>query len=100
MTSFVERTGLFDESANRVKYCRAVYPKMSATGSVNIYVGSQMALDEGIVWSGPFAFNPATDYKIDCEVSFRWMGIKIESTTDVDWSLTAYDLDLEDMGWN
>ena len=41
-----------------------------------------------------------TDYKIDCEVSFRWMGFKVESNIDVDWSLTSYELDIEEMGSN
>jgi hypothetical protein len=73
---------------------------MTATGPVNFYIGSQMSLDEGVTWEGPFAFDPNTDYKVDCEVTFRWMGIKVESTTDVDWSMTGYDLDIVDMGWN
>ncbi len=100
MTSYVERTGLFNETANKVKYCRALYPKMTATGPVNFYIGSQMSLDEGVMWEGPFTFDPRTEYKVDCEVTFRWMGIKVESTTDVDWSMTGYDLDIVDMGWN
>jgi hypothetical protein len=100
MNSYVERTGLFNETSSQVKYCRGLYPKMSASGPVNIYVGSQMSLDEAVSWEGPFPFNPATDYKIDCEVSFRWMGVKYESTTDVDWSLTGYELDIEDLGRN
>lgn len=100
MFSRLERTGLFNESASQVKYCRGVYPKMEATGPVNFYVGSQMALDQGVTWEGPFPFNPATDYKFDCEVAYRWMGLKIESDTDVDWSLTSYELDVEDLGRN
>ncbi len=100
MTSLVERTGLFNESASRVKYCGGVYPKMESTGSIDIYVGSQMALDEGVSWEGPFAFNSATDYKVDCEVSGRWLGVRVESTEDVDWSMTGYELDIEDLGQN
>lgn len=100
MLSYVERTGLFNDSAGTVKYCRAVFPKMSSTGPVLIYVGGQMALDEPIAWEGPFVFDPSTDYKIDCEVAFRWMAFKVGSETDVDWNLTSYEMDIIEMGRN
>lgn len=100
MTSFVERTGLFNESSSQVKYCRGVYPKMDSTGPVNFYIGSQMSLNEAITWEGPFSFDPATDYKFDCEVAYRWMGIRVESNSDVDWSLTSYELDVIEIGRN
>ena len=100
MSCILERTGLFNDTSGEIKYCRGVFPKMSATGPVDIYIGSQMSLDDPINWEGPFAFNPITDYKIDCEVAFRWMGFKVESNTDVDWSLTSYELDIEGLGRN
>jgi len=100
MNTLLERTGLFNDSASVVKYCKGVFLKMSASGPVNVYIGSQMALDEAILWEGPFLFDPRTDYKIDCEVTYRWMGFKIESDTDVDWSLTSYELDVVDIGRN
>lgn len=100
MTSYVERTGLFNETSGEVKYCRAVYPRMTSTGPVLILIGSQMSLDGPVTWHGPYTFDPQTDYKIDCQVSFRWMGIRIGSNSDIHWTLTGYDLDMETIGRN
>jgi len=66
MTSSIERTGLTmgaqgQNDQTTVKRIKAIWPKMEVSGSntVNIYVGTQMATEEGISWSTAIPFNPA-----------------------------------------
>lgn len=100
MISRIERTGLVFGSTQKLKYCKAVYPFMEATGAVNIFVGSQMAPEEAIVWEGPFPFDPRTQRKIDCRVTGRLLGFKIETDDDIDWKLNRYDMDIMEAGLN
>ena len=99
-TSTVERTGLDFGDSSVVKFCSSVDIKMKTTGPVNIYVGSQMSTEDPVDWEGPFEFDSTTDYKIDCRVSGRLLAFKVESTTNVSWSLTSYDLKLKPAGRN
>jgi len=99
MTASVERESLFYDTIDTVKFCSGV--KISATGEpFNVYVGSQMSPSEATTWEGPFEFNPNTDYKIDCRVTGRLLGIKFESTTDVEWKINSYDMTLDSAGMN
>jgi len=98
MTASLERTGLGGENIQQVKYCRGVGIDMRGTGSMNVYVGRQMAASEAVTWEGPFAFDPTTDHKIDCRVSGRLLGVKFESTTDVSWKLQGYNMDVVPAG--
>lgn len=99
-TSRIERTGLAFGDMSMVKQCTGVRIKMEASGSVDIYVGSQFSTDEAVTWEGPFAFNPATDYKIDCRVSGRLLAFAVESTADMSWKLVEYDMQIAPAGRN
>jgi hypothetical protein len=105
MTSFVERTGLTMTSANQpdqttVKRIKAVWPKMTITNSdtVNFYVGTQMSTEDGISWKGPFPFNPDSQSKVSCRAAGKLYGVKIESTSDMDWRLDGLEFELDDAG--
>jgi hypothetical protein len=105
MTSFVERTGLtitgkdhrgeFKLDPSSVKFCRRVYPKINATGAVNVYVGAQQTLQGPVTWQGPFSFDPETQEHIDCRVQGVALAIRYESDSDIEWSSTGFALDLE-----
>ncbi len=99
MTANVVRESLFYDSIDTVKFCKGV--RISAQGDpFNVYVGRQMSPSETTTWEGPFEFDPSTDYKIDCRVSGRLLGVKFESTTDVAWKITSYDMDIIPSGRN
>ena len=100
MLSRIERTGLFADSIDAVKMCRGLRLNMEGSGPVDIYVGSQFSADDPIQWNGPFSYNPMTDYKIDCRVSGRLLGVKIESESDISWKLNSYSWDLAPAGKN
>ena len=99
MTSNVIRESLFFDSIDTVKFCRGVRLNMDG-GPVNVYVGRQMSPNESTTWEGPFSFDPSTDYKINCRVTGRLLGIKVESTADVAWRLNSYDMDVVPAGRN
>ena len=89
MTAYIERTGYDLGDPSTVKFVSAVYPQIEVPGdnSVNIYIGHQMSSEEGVTWEGPTAFNPNSQSKVSCRVSGKYFGVKVESTTDVDWRL-------------
>jgi len=107
---YVERTGLpiagQDKDGTPIldldswKLFRAIWPKVKITpgASITIRVGSQTVVGGPVTWAGPFLFNPATDNKINCLVSGRFLCMRFETEADVAWELTGYDVDVEITG--
>lgn len=77
-----------------------VWPVITADSgaSINIYVASQKVVGGAVAWSGPFAYNPETDFKIDCQVSGRFLGLRFQTTTAVRWKLFGYAVRVEKGG--
>ena len=103
MTSFIERTGLSMDAQGQpnhamVKQVTSVWPKMSGTDSVNVYVGAQMSTEESITWEGPYTFDPDTQSKVPVRVTGKYIGVKFESTGDQTWRLDGYSLDVQNAG--
>ena len=105
--STLERTGLtvagVDRQGNpkvdpsKVKFIRAVYPKLTAPTSVTlqISVGAQDSPNSPIIWEGPYDFNSGTDTKVDFMVSGKYIAIKFEDSGSLPWELSGYVLDLD-----
>jgi hypothetical protein len=103
MTSFIERTGLSMDAQGQpnhsmVKQVTSVWPKMSGTDTVNVYVGAQMSTGESITWEGPYTFDPDTQSKVPVRVTGKYIGVKFESTGDQTWRLDGYSLDVQNAG--
>ena len=105
MESYIERTGLsLDESGkpnqNMVKRISAIYPNMaiSSTNDINVYIGTQMSTEGGITWSAPVTFNPNTQSKVSVRGTGKYYAVKFESTTDMDWELDGYAIDVKNIG--
>ena len=100
MTAYVERTGIDLNDPQSVKFVSAVYPQIEVSGdnTVNVYIGRQMSTEEGVTWEGPVAFNPNNQSKVSCRVSGKYFGIKVESTTDVDWKLHGVSFEVQQRG--
>jgi len=112
--AFVERTGLAvigqDRLGNpkvdvsRRKLVTEVWPRLRVQNgtTVNVYVGSQALVDGPVTWSDAFAFNPATDEKVDVDppVEGRFNAVKYETpnTSAITWKLDGYDLEVHDLG--
>jgi hypothetical protein len=100
MTSYIERSGYDLGDPQAVKFVSAVYPQIEISGdnTVNVYIGRQMSTEEGITWEGATAFNPNSQSKVSCRVSGKYFGIKVESTTDVDWRLHGLAFEVQKKG--
>ena len=103
MTSFIERTGLSMDAEGQpnhamVKQVTSVWPKMSGSSSVNVYVGAQMSTEDSVTWEGPYTFDPDTQSKVPVRVTGKYIGVKFESTGDQTWRLDGYSLDVQNAG--
>jgi hypothetical protein len=108
MTSYVERLGLTlvgqDRQGRpkldmaRIKHVRALWPRVEispAGGKINVYAGSQNYPDGPVTYEGPKQFDPAVDQYVNfLNVSGPLIAVRFESTTNVNWKLHGYTLDL------
>ena len=83
-----------------MKMVTGVYPRIEGTpgGVVNVYVGSAPDVYTDPTYQGPFPFTIGTTKKINCLVSGRLPAVKFESTTDVDWRLHGYEVEVKQIG--
>lgn len=100
MTSYVERSGYDLGDSQSVKFVSAVYPQIEVSGdnTVNVYIGRQMSTEDAITWEGPVEFNPNSQSKVSCRVSGKYFGVKVESTTDIDWRLHGVSFEVKQSG--
>lgn len=101
--SRLERTGLSFGKPDRVKLLRALRPRIdgTATRTVSVYVSGTMDYDAAASWVGPYTFTIGNSLKIDCLVSGRYFGVKIEATsggaTENPWRLRSIDFDVDEV---
>ena len=105
MTSYVERTGLSLNAQGQpdfvgVKRISAIYPKMSINGSnsMTVYLGTSMSTEGGYDWKSAVLFNPDTQSKVSVRGTGKFYAVKFESSTDMDWELDGYALDVDNVG--
>ena len=105
MTSYVERTGLSLNAQGQpdftgVKRISAIYPKMSANGSnsMTVYLGTAMSTEGGYDWKDAVLFNPDTQSKVSVRGTGKFYAVKFESSTDMDWELDGYALEIDNAG--
>ena len=105
MTSYVERTGLSLNAQGQpdftgVKRISAIYPKMSVNGSnsMTVYLGTSMSTEGGYDWKDAVLFNPDTQSKVSVRGTGKFYAVKFESSTDMDWELDGYALDIDNAG--
>ena len=105
MTSYVERTGLALNAQGQpdftgVKRISAIYPKMSINGSdsISVHLGTAMSTEGGYDWKDPVLFDPDTQSKVSVRGTGKFYAVKFESTTDMDWELDGYALEVDNAG--
>ena len=75
-----------------------IIPRVSGTGALDFYVGSEMKPHEGTVWKGPYSFTPGTHSEIPVRATGNYIGIRAESTDDKTWSLDNVEIHWKPMG--
>jgi hypothetical protein len=105
MTSYIERSGLTMNEQGQadhanVKRISAIWPKMSISSDnyINVYLGTSMSTEEGITWNAPVTFNPNTQSKVSVRGTGKLYAVRFESTTDMDWELDGYSIDVRNIG--
>ncbi len=105
MVSYIERTGLTMNGQGQpdhttVKRISSIWPKMSISGSdsINVYLGTQMSTEGGISWNAPVTFNPNTQSKVSVRGTGKLYAVRFESTTDMNWELDGYSIEVDNVG--
>ena len=105
MSSRIERTGLALIGPEKIdlysrKHIRAIYPHIEGqNGSVvKCYAGWQDSIDATVTWSTAKEYTIGSSYKVDFNIDGRLIAVAFESTTDLDWRLTGYEIDMEVSG--
>jgi len=105
MSSYIERTGLSLDEQGRpdqtsVKHISSIWPKMStsSTNTVNVYLGTQMSTQDGVTWGDPVVFDPDTQSKVSVRGTGKLYAVKFESTTDMEWELDGYTIEVKSAG--
>ena len=105
MVSYVERTGLSMDEQGRpdqtsVKHITSIWPKMStsSTNKVFVYLGTQMSTQDGVTWGDPVEFVPNSMSKVSVRGTGKLYAVKFESTTDMEWELDGYTVEVKNAG--
>jgi hypothetical protein len=90
------RDGKPKGSIHTRKLWTRLWPKLSG-GSVNISVGVKQTAEESepIAWDPAQLFNPSIDKFIDFELNGRLLALRFESATQQPWTLSGYDLEVQ-----
>lgn len=99
-TAFFEREGMDLGNPSTRKMVKSIRPRfLSKSGTViNIYVGHQESLNEGVMWEGPYQFTSGQMDRVTMRVSGRFIGVKFETTGTQGWELQSYDIEYEELG--
>ena len=102
MISTVERKNINLSDDESIKIVKRIYPKMTklsgTSNIVNFYIGTQMMRNEPIIWSPAMPFDIVTGYKLDFFATGRYISIRIESTTDIEWTIENFELEITSGG--
>ena len=92
------RSDLYGGDDLNIKNINSITPHMRGNGVCDVFVGSSMLQDSPVRWQGPYRFNIGKDYKIDCRVSGRYIGVRFEFETQGSWEFNGYTIESANMG--
>lgn len=96
-TSYLEKSDLYFDDDLKMKTITSVTPHLSGQGIAKIWVGTSQLQDSPVVWNGPYLFNIGIDHHISCRHFGRYIGIRLEFTSDKAWALNGYTLEFTPM---
>lgn len=92
-TSSLTKSDLYFDDDRKIKVISSVTPHITGTGSGRVYVGASMLQDSPVEWFGPYTFNLGQDYKVDCRLIGRYVGVRFELDSSGPWTLNGYTLE-------
>lgn len=95
-----DRQGEWRVDLDSRKFLRRVHLKMISDGPVTVYLGGQDVLGpaSSVSWSSPITYDPQTQSFLDCRINAKFLAIRIESSSNIEWVLYGYTLDLDIIG--
>jgi hypothetical protein len=106
---YVERVGLgvpfkSDKAPDMssVKFMQRVWPRITGNPGdvVGITLGASMGPGQPTVWEPKRTYIIGTSTKIDCTLTGRTFGIRVESEETLNWRFTGFDADVRMTGNN
>jgi hypothetical protein len=107
MSSYVERTGLvlplaLDQPPDiqNLKFISDIWPRILGTagGVVKVSAGGQDRIGGPVTWRAPRDFIIGTTKHLDIRITARLLALKFESTTDIEWRMPGYGVDVRPAG--
>jgi len=95
MTSRIERLYIPIGTPDDIVRIKRIYPHMIGSGTVNFYVGTHMRASDPVTYKSPVFFTPGTDRKVDVNTTGAYLAIKIESNSNIAWSISGFDVEYE-----
>lgn len=92
-TSRLEKSDLYFGDDNKIKVISSITPHVTGTGTGVVYLGASMKQDSPVEWFGPFTFDIASTYKIDCRILGRFVGVRFQFDSSGPWALNGYTLE-------
>ena len=93
MESYVERKGLTFGNESLTKLITRVWPRLTTSNSsVNVRVGTHNTPTGAVTWSDQKAYTPGIGDSLSFDVKGRYLAIRFETTADINWSLTGFDM--------
>ncbi len=92
-TSILEKSDLYFGDDHKIKSIHSLTPHITGTGVSKIYIGTSMLQDSSVEWFGPYTFNIGQDYKIDCRLFGRYIGVRFQFDSTGPWALNGYTLE-------
>lgn len=96
--SVLIRSDIYGGDDLHIKNINSITPHIKGTGKCQVYVGSSMLQDSSVRWQGPYEFAIGRDYKIDCRVSGRYVGVRFEFESVGSWELNGYTIESANLG--
>lgn len=90
----------FDEP-NRVKFLRRLIPHVVADAGTIMFAraGSQMTINDPILWSNEVTYTVGTDIHVDTFAQGKYLSFEFRSDGANPWSLTGFDVEAELRGY-
>lgn len=107
MTAYIERTGIplsilsrkgepVVDATRFIRILRVIpYIEGTSGGVVKVQVGYQDNLDDAVTWETAQNYTIGTTRWLDFRTTGRYMAVKFLSDSDIQWTLTGYDIDAE-----
>uniref|UniRef100_A0AAU6VZG2 Particle protein n=3 Tax=unclassified bacterial viruses TaxID=12333 RepID=A0AAU6VZG2_9VIRU len=92
--SRLEKRSINFDDDQRLKFVSSVTPHFSGSGKGKVYVGASMLHDAPTEWFGPYPYEVGKDYKIDCRVTGRYIGVRFEIESVGAWTMNGYTIEM------